>query len=242
MSNVRAALVVLAGFAACIATFQLVPIDLWLQDRLFDPSTSEWFVDEHAWIGLVLCYHGPKVVAWIVGLTAITLALGPARWRDRFGFRRRGLWLVVLALGLVPALVGLGKRVTNVHCPRDLSRYGGKQPHAELCSCYSPQVPPTRAGKCWPAGHASGGFALLGLSALRSSRRWKRSCWVIGMTLGWWMGGYQMLRGAHFLSHTVATMWVAAAVVIALHALLDPRDRDADVRVAEAPLDAARTR
>lgn len=226
MSGVRAALVVVAGFAACTAAFALVPIDLWLQDRLFDRATGEWLVDEHAWIGLVLCYHGPKALAWFVGLAAITLAIGPARWRERLRLDRRGLWLVALALVLVPALVGLGKRVTNVHCPRDLRRYGGREPYVELCSCHSPQDPPVRAGKCWPAGHASGGFALFGLGALRRSRRWRAGCLALGATFGWWMGGYQMLRGAHFLSHTVATMWIAAAVVIGLHALLEPHDRD----------------
>ena len=69
-------------------------------------------------------------------------------------------------------------------------------------------------GGCFPAGHASGGFALLGLVAARGTRRWRNGILALGLGLGWWMGGYQMLKGAHYLSHTLTTMIVAWLVVL----------------------------
>jgi len=40
------------------------------------------------------------------------------------------------------------------------------------------------------------------------------------MFLGWWMGGYQMLKGAHYLSHTVTTMLAAWIIVLLWHRIL----------------------
>lgn len=54
----------------------------------------------------------------------------------------------------------------------------------------------------------------MGLLLVRATRRWRVGAITLGLGLGWWMGGYQMLKGAHYLSHTVTTMLVAWLVVI----------------------------
>ena len=55
---------------------------------------------------------------------------------------------------------------------------------------------------------------IIGLLAVRRTRRWRHGILALGLGLGWWMGGYQMLKGAHYLSHTVTTMLVAWLVVL----------------------------
>jgi membrane-associated PAP2 superfamily phosphatase len=42
-----------------------------------------------------------------------------------------------------------------------------------------------------------------------------------GLFAGWWMGGYQMLRGDHYLSHTVVSMLICLAIFLACRQLVD---------------------
>ncbi|MGP1692880.1 MAG: phosphatase PAP2 family protein, partial [Giesbergeria sp.] len=66
------------------------------------------------------------------------------------------------------------------------------------------------SGKCFPAGHASAGFAFVGgYFALRRSRA--RAAWIwLGSVLvaGFALGFSQQMRGAHFQSHTLWTGWL----------------------------------
>ena len=109
----------------------------------------------------------------------------------------------------MPTAIGEAKAYTNVYCPYEITRYGGQVPYLKVLEWQSPDLQFEHCGKCWPAGHASGGFALFALAGLFATRR---SQWIglaVGMGMGWWMGGYQMLKGAHYLSHTLDTMMIA---------------------------------
>lgn len=199
--------------AAVLALFELTNLDLQLQDRFYNFETRRWVVDEKAPLGRLVFYNGPKALVWIFALTTLTLAAGPERWREKLRVNRRGLWLGVLVIATVPALAGLGKKYTNIYCPSEIRRYGGDVAYVKLCEPHPPDDPAGRRGGCFPAGHASGGFALMGLLAVRGTRRWRNGVLALGLGLGWWMGGYQMLKGAHYLSHTLTTMLVAWLVV-----------------------------
>lgn len=210
----RAIWVTLGLLAASLALFEFTLLDLRLQDQFFNFETRRWLVDESAPFARLVFYNGPKALVWMIALTALVLASGPARWRDRIRLDRRGLWLGVLVLATVPVVAGIGKNFTNVFCPSEIRRYGGDVAYVKLCEPYPADDRPPRDGGCFPAGHASGGFALMGLLAVRATRRWRNGVIALGLGLGWWMGGYQMLKGAHYLSHTVTTMLVAWLVVL----------------------------
>lgn len=200
--------------AGAVALFEFTDADLWLQDHFYQGATGRWWVDAKEPVARAIFYNGPKALVWLVGLSALTLAAGPARWREKFRCERRGLWLGVLVIATVPLLAGIGKKYTNVFCPSEIRRYGGDVAYAKLCEPFPAADRPARRGGCFPAGHASGGFALMGLLLVRATRRWRIGAITLGLGLGWWMGGYQMLKGAHYLSHTVTTMLVAWLVVI----------------------------
>ncbi|MSU47313.1 MAG: phosphatase PAP2 family protein [Lacunisphaera sp.] len=206
--------VVLLLLAGAVALFEFTGLDLWLQDHFYNFASHRWLVDEKEPVGRAIFYHGPKALVWVIALTTLALAAGPARWRERFQLDRRGMWLGVLVITTVPALAGLGKKYTNVFCPSEIRRYGGDVAYAKLCAPFPDAERPARRGGCFPAGHASGGFALMGLLVVRASRRWRNGVIALGLGLGWWMGLYQMLKGAHYLSHTLTTMLVAWLVLL----------------------------
>lgn len=208
--------------AAVTLLFEFTPLDLVVQDQLFDFAAGRWMVDGREPVARLLFYTGPKLGVIACGLTLLTLAAGPAGWRTRLRLGHRGLWIAVLSLATVPALAGLGKRLTNVHCPSEVRRYGGTEAYVRLCSAYPAGEPPGRKGHCFPAGHASGGFALGGMAWMRATRRWRRRAVLVGLAAGSWMAGYQMLKGAHYLSHTLTTLLLAWLVCLVWRQLLGP--------------------
>ncbi len=220
----------LAGF---LGLLEATSIDLWVQDHFYDFEHGRWLVDAADPLGRLLFYDGPKILIILTALGLLALVLGPARWRERWRLERRGLGIAILTVVTVPALAGIGKEVTNIFCPAQIRRYGGDVPYVKLCGVYPTGDQPERRGRCFPAGHASGGFALLGLAGLRRTRAWRRGAIALGLAAGWLMGGYQMLKGAHYLSHTVATMLLALVVMLAWRRVVHPMP-DGDTRCQRA--------
>ena len=104
-----------------------------------------------------------------------------------------------------------------VPCPYNLLEYGGtEKAHSVI---YFLLHRSADAGGCFPAGHASGGFALLGLVFLVHSRRESISVILMSSLIGLSMGFYQQARGAHFLSHTLATQALSLGFVLLLFKL-----------------------
>ncbi|HEY8991007.1 MAG TPA: phosphatase PAP2 family protein [Luteolibacter sp.] len=219
------ALIALAG---AFLIFEFTSIDLWIQDFFFNFSTKQWLVDDEAPIPRLLFYTGPKalIIALVVGL--FVLAVGPARWRARWpvpGVRRVDIWVAIATLAVAPGLVSLSKATTNVFCPRDIQRYGGSVPYVRVMEICEPGQRPKKRGRCFPAGHASGGYALFSLAGLATSRRGRWIGVSIGLVVGGAMGGYQMLKGAHYLSHTVVTVFVCWIVFLLLRRLFKAAER-----------------
>lgn len=199
---------------ATTALFEFTHLDLALQDYCYDFARLRWVVDGNEPVGRFFFYNAPKIGVFIIAAALLTFAFGPARWRERAQFARRGLFAAILTLATVPALAGLGKNYTNTFCPSEIRRYGGDVAYVRLCEPYPSDDQPNRRGHCFPAGHASGGFALMGLAWLRASRRWRRGAILLGLGVGLWMGTYQMLKGAHYLSHTTTTLLLAWIVTL----------------------------
>lgn len=198
---------------AVLALFEMTDLDLWVQDSLFNFETGSWLVDRNAVVPRLLFYTGIK--GMIIAFGVILLARYGLSFRtksrvakERPGVRQR--WLtVILSLIVVPLTIATMKDVTNIYCPSQIERYGGDRPYVKPFEPYPEACIRCDSGRCFPAGHASGGFPLMALARLFGDRRRKMAGLGAGVALGWVMGGYQMMKGAHFLSHTVVTMVMA---------------------------------
>jgi membrane-associated PAP2 superfamily phosphatase len=110
-------------------------------------------------------------------------------------------------LALVPILVGGLKAITGQACPDAFSSFGGSLPDSLLY---------WKGARCFPAGHASAGFALLGPAALVGSTSGGRVLRAVVLLWGLTIGVYQMAKGAHFLSDTIATLGLSLVFYAAL--------------------------
>lgn len=211
--------------AAILAVFQLTPADLVIQDRLFDFNTGKWLVDRNASLPTFLFHKLPKYL--IILFAAVLLLRVHAVPRCQFlnwlpAAPLRSSWVLLGCLALTPIAVSIGKQTTNVFCPWDVERYGGPQPYVRIMSGYDPAHPPSDCGKCWPAGHASAGYALVALATLGTTRRRQILGALTGVAAGSIMGIYQMMKGAHYTSDTVVTLMMAWIIHLLLRRALLP--------------------
>jgi len=203
-----------ALLGATFAFFELTNADVAVQDRLYDFAADRWLIDAHASLPRGVLYTGPKAALIALGSALLMLALSPEHWRWRGRFAepaRRHLWVALLTLGGVPAAIGQVKAVTNVFSPSEIRRYGGDVRYVRVFDSFPAAERPARAGRSFPAGHASGGFALVALGGLARIRRWQIAGFALGGVAGGAMGFYQMAKGAHYLSHTLVTallVWI----------------------------------
>jgi membrane-associated PAP2 superfamily phosphatase len=198
---------------ATVLFFGLSGTDVWVENHFYNPLTHQWIVDTNNAVLKFIFYDGIKrlliviAVFFLVGL----IAGWKKGWMRSY---RRGFIIVVLSSIAVPLIVGSLKAVTNMPCPKNIESFGGAYPHTCVWEKYNTKECHLEKQKCWPAGHASGGFALLSLVFLFHSRKNKMLAGSIAMGIGWSMGSYKMLIGDHFLSHTTITMILAWLLIL----------------------------
>ena len=188
--------------------------DFWVVDQGFDASTQSFPARLNPWVAAVLHKGGRHLIA-AIALSALLglIASFAARWRRW----RRGAGYVLACIALTTGTVALGKRLSNVDCPWDVTRYGGTRPHLEW---FEPRPASLPRGQCFPGGHSSGAFALFAFYFLWREHHPRRAAAALAGTLalGLVFAGTQWLRGAHFPSHDLWSAGLAWALCLLLHA------------------------
>lgn len=195
---------------------QFTHLDLMIEDYYFD-QTTQTFVWKNTWFAKDFMHNDIKKIitafggAWLC-ITCLDV-LYPLRNIDNL--IRLRLRLVAIAAVLVPLLITILKRMSALHCPWDVQRYGGNAPYLRLLDTVPQGV---NAGHCFPAGHASTGLWLAALCVFWLPHRPKiaRLVFLTGLSVGFLLGWVQQMRGAHFLSHTLWSMWLASLVIVLL--------------------------
>ena len=186
---------ILATVLAVVLHFQK-DVDFWLQHFFYPDST--WWIPSNSALLHTLFYEIPRTLPWIAGVLILVLAV--IRYRKIKKLEARWIQSLVF-LSLLPVLIGGLKAVTGQACPNAFQSFGGILADSVLYF---------KGQRCFPGGHVSAGFALLGVCFLIFSVQ--RRVWVVALILIWSLviGFYQMGRGVHFTSDTLATLGLAA--------------------------------
>ena len=193
--------------------FGITEVDITVQDIFFDNSNQTWILDRELQPYKFIFYDGIKKLLIFMALSFL-MALIFLRKNSIIQNYKKGLLLVVLSAIFIPLTIGALKKATNMPCPKNEVHYGGVYPSSKVWEHYPKEFKQPSSIKCFPAGHASGGFALLSLFFLFQRRQNKILALMMALTVGWSMGLYKMLIGDHFLSHTLLTMIIAWLIII----------------------------
>ncbi|QOL50569.1 phosphatase PAP2 family protein [Massilia litorea] len=216
--SARQALLVCAGLLATALIILWIglstDIDLMLADRMYNAGLKA-FTWRHAWLTETFSHVILKTLLTLGAAYFIAAAVWDA-WRPGAGrapVDRLRLRVVGLSAMLVPLVISMLKQASVAHCPWDLARYGGTEPYLRLFDALPLGVHP---GHCLPAGHASSALWLVSLCVYWLPRRPQgaRLVALAAMLFGGLVGWMQQLRGAHFLTHTLWSIWLACAVVL----------------------------
>ncbi|MDD2832637.1 MAG: phosphatase PAP2 family protein [Methylotenera sp.] len=206
--------------ALMLLVYPVLHIDTNLTDLFFDanqqrfPLKRDLFLTQWMHIGLkwlMVAVAVSSLVLWISSylLTSIKAYRAPLLW-------------VFVGMVVSTAVVAIFKHYNQHACPWDLAMYGGSYPLLILFE----QLPAgIKAGRCFPAGHPSGGFALMAFYFAFITRHptFAKLMLLSGLFMGLVMGGVQIVRGAHFLSHVLWSGWAVWMTLLVLYRIWPPR-------------------
>lgn len=201
-------------FVLLAIAFAFTDADVTIARALFFDASPRHWIGAHNWWVETVVHTGGRWAIRVIALASIGVWAASFRLARLGGLRRpAGYFTVASILGI--GIVGLLKTMTNVDCPWDLVPFGGQFPVVPL---FADRPDALRAGRCFPAAHASSGYVLLALyfAARERSRTLARAGLAMGIVCGVVFGLAQQSRGAHFVSHDIWSaflVWTTAASV-----------------------------
>ena len=190
-----------------VAGFGLLLLLAWDASG-WDLVAAEFFGGPHGfawrdhWLTSRVLHDGGRALGWAVLLALVVNVWRPWIAGPTQAERVRWVLLTLACVTLIPAI----KRVSPTSCPWDLAEFGGA---AHYVSHWRFALTDGGAGHCFPSGHATAAFGFLsGFFVLRRSRPELARRWLWGVvTAGTLFGTAQLMRGAHYPSHTLWSAW-----------------------------------
>ncbi|RUO79903.1 PAP2 family protein [Idiomarina tyrosinivorans] len=176
---------------------------------LYQWEGSDWVLRNNFWFEQI--FHND--IRWVNYLAVVVVILSvfnaaifaKSRWllRDRL--------LLFVSLLFCFGLVAYLKQITNMDCPWDIVDFGGNRDYYGIFSIKPESAP---MGHCYPAGHASIGYAWISLYFYWHRRRPQAAKvgLAIALIAGIVLGIVQQLRGAHFFTDDITTAFVCTVI------------------------------
>lgn len=206
---------------ALLLVFPPTQLDFALSKLFYSPELG--FAGKHSfWLEDIL-HDRAKQAIILLAVFALLGFLGSFVYRP-WAWLRLPLGYLVLSVSISTAIVTPLKVVTGVHCPWDLSEFGGTETYSPLLST---REPTTNPGKCWPGGHSSSGFTFFALYFLLrdSLPRLAKAALIFALALGAVLSIGRIMQGAHFLSHNIWTALFDWMIALGSYHLLLYRPR-----------------
>ncbi len=191
-------------FILLVLGIEIGGVDMWLADHIYAWEGGTWALKD-AWLTSFIVHDVGKHLSLLIALV-ILLALISSFFSQRLRSYRRELLYLIVAAGGGCLLIGILKDITHVSCAWDFTRYGGNTEYVRVF----PQLLLRNGDNCFPAGHASGGYAWLAFYFLGIylNSKWRWMGLSFACTAGLIFGISQQMRGAHFISHDLWTLGI----------------------------------
>lgn len=189
-------------------------LDIAIQEYFFDGQFSEWLLDRNQKSMRLIFYIVPKIILGSVILFAVliagNLAINATATQKNIHNFYRYLYVASSLLAVVLIVANI-KKLTNIPCPNQVKQFGGVFRYQKI---FALEMQPMQIKRfqCFPAGHATIGFAFYSLIYLAREFRLKLLIFIFATFFGWLIGFYQIAKGAHFVSDTLVSMLLSFLV------------------------------
>jgi membrane-associated PAP2 superfamily phosphatase len=193
-------------------------VDRHIASWLYQMEGGRWAMKQTWWTEGLIHRLGRTLSGLATALVALAALRGFSSMRSRLHAVRWPLLRLFASVALATGMISLIKQHSGMDCPWDLAQYGGDRAYYGL---FATRPAALHASGCFPAGHASAGYAWLALYFFACSvrRDWAARALAIGLAAGAVFGIGQQLRGAHFMSHDVWTAAICWFVALGVHQL-----------------------
>jgi membrane-associated PAP2 superfamily phosphatase len=205
------------ALAMVITVFELTDWDIRLQDMFYSFDTQQWLIHDDQLSLRQFFYIGPKIAIIALGVVSGLGIVWSIKNRSVGNKLLLPCILLMASLIIVPLVISSIKSISNVYTPRQIQRYGGTAPYVKAFEAYPKDFHQKKKPKGYPAGHASGGLALMMLYFCFSKKNLKWLGLCAGLGIGWVMGLYQMLCGQHYVSHTIVSTILSWMLICMIH-------------------------
>lgn len=196
-----------------VLLFEVLQLDLLIADWIYQQEGYSWILKDSFFLNTVMHDWARLLFNYLAGLLILRIIIyallsNTSEWSS-------ALYLF-LSIFLTVVLVALLKKWTNVGCPWHYTRYGGEDSYVPIFYFISGF---SSKHACFPAGHASGGYAWVSLYFyflfINPKFRWLGL--FVGLIFGFSLDVAQQFRGAHFASHGIWTLGIAWVVSSSLY-------------------------
>lgn len=200
-----------------LAVEHYTDIDVLISDYAYDFTEHRWLITPALHQKLSpFFYEGAKRLVAAIGTTCVIYLLLSA-WKKEWRRNFVAVLTVLLSTMIVPSTVSWLKTFTNVYCPNQLQIYEQRYPYVRVLESYPSAFQAEHRGRCFPGGHVTGAFSLMALYLVFQDKKKKAAALGGAVCFGFITGTYQILRGEHFLSHNLFSMFLSAVLIIIIH-------------------------
>jgi len=213
---------------ASVIIFEFTELDIIFQRLFFHIPNQTWIVEsiDNLQTGngvfQLIFYDSARVLFFSITLSLLfsLIFLRNFNWVKN---NQIELIIVVTSCILIPLSVSLVKNISQIPCPNQLLIFNGNFQNISLfevinTNFFNRDIIDSNSQKsfpgCYPAGHSSGGFALLSIIFL-FKKPFSKIITLFGvMVFAWSISIYKISIGEHFLSHSITSMFIAWLMIL----------------------------
>ncbi len=210
--NFRQCIYTHAVYPLCALFIASLAITLWDADKVladyFYALQGKTWAWKNIWWTEEFFHKGGRTASLLIATAGAALLIS-SYCRNDWAQHRKPLSYLMFATAGGSVLVSLLKSALAVSCPWEFARYGGILNYSNVIE----QIVLHNGKGCFPAGHASAGYAWVALYFfwLSYHSAWRWFGLIVPIAAGMVFGIVQQLRGAHFISHdlwSLAVCWL----------------------------------
>jgi membrane-associated PAP2 superfamily phosphatase len=187
-----------------IYVFQDLGIDLLIQNKIF-AINNNWPINGNNQLLKNTFYIVPKKIITCIIIIYLFNLLKAIIDNNQSLVK---IYCYLFFSSIIPLLVvSYLKHNTNIYCPDNINLYGGNKKYHKI-SDLNIKDTTEKPGKCFPAGHASAGYSIISLALIAKKKKLKNIVFAVVFVYGSLMGGYQILRGVHFVGDTFISLMI----------------------------------